>query len=121
MLGENAIRFLDLDRSKLLTVADQVGFAIDEITGASAIDAALLDHLQNRCGFAKPAEGRRRASTRSSTWCETTSWQSEPRSMPDAGRRASGRDATDPDRGASLACDSCWSMVASMVRGVGPN
>jgi hypothetical protein len=60
MLGENAIRFLGLDRSKLTAVAEEVGFTIDEITGASAVDAALLDHLQDRCGFAKPAEGASR-------------------------------------------------------------
>ena len=60
MLGENAIRFLGLDRSKLSAVAEQVGFTIDEITGASAIDAQLLGHLEDRCGFAKPAEGASR-------------------------------------------------------------
>ena len=41
-------------------VAEQVGFTIDAITGPSAIDAALLGHLQDRCGFAKPAEGASR-------------------------------------------------------------
>jgi len=60
MLGENAIRFLGLDRSNLSAVAEQVGFTIDDITGAPAVDAALLDHLGDRCGFAKPAEGASR-------------------------------------------------------------
>ena len=60
MLGENAVRFLGLDRSKLASVAEHVGFTIDEITGPSAVEAALLDHLQDRCGFAKPAEGASR-------------------------------------------------------------
>jgi predicted TIM-barrel fold metal-dependent hydrolase len=60
MLGENAIRFLGLDRSKLTAVAEQVGFTMDEIAGSAAVDAALLDHLGARCGFAKPAEGASR-------------------------------------------------------------
>src|SRR5262249_32043454 len=57
ILGENAIRFLDLDRDGLAEIATRVGPTIDEITGESDLGTALLEHLDDRCGFAKPAEG----------------------------------------------------------------
>jgi predicted TIM-barrel fold metal-dependent hydrolase len=58
MLGENAIRFLGLDRGRLAEVAARVGPAIADILGPSPeIDAALLAHLGDRCGLLKPAEG----------------------------------------------------------------
>jgi hypothetical protein len=60
ILGENAIRFLDLDREALAEVAARVGPTIDEITGESDLGTALLEHLDDRCGFAKPAEGASR-------------------------------------------------------------
>jgi predicted TIM-barrel fold metal-dependent hydrolase len=60
MLGENAIRFLHLDRARLADIAARVGPTIDEITGGAEVDAALLAHLDDRCGFAKPAEGASR-------------------------------------------------------------
>ena len=60
ILGENAIRFLHLDRDRLADIAARVGPTIDEITGGAEVDAALLAHFDDRCGFAKPAEGASR-------------------------------------------------------------
>jgi predicted TIM-barrel fold metal-dependent hydrolase len=59
ILGENAIRFLELDRDRLAEVAARVGPSIDGIIGPSPhdVDAALLAHLGDRCGLLKPAEG----------------------------------------------------------------
>jgi hypothetical protein len=57
MLGENAIRFLELDRTRLAEVVERVGPTIESITGPSTMDPALLTHLDDRCGFSKPAEG----------------------------------------------------------------
>jgi len=56
MLGENAIRFLRLDSSRLAEIAERVGPTIESITGPSRMDPALLAHLDDRCGFSKPAE-----------------------------------------------------------------
>jgi hypothetical protein len=56
-LGENLVRFLDLDGRALDAIAERVGPELEEITGSSAIDPALLDHLSGRTGLSKPAEG----------------------------------------------------------------
>jgi hypothetical protein len=56
ILGENAIRFLGLDRARLAEIAARIGPSIEEITGSSEMDPALLAHLEDRCGFSKPAE-----------------------------------------------------------------
>ncbi|TMK65546.1 MAG: amidohydrolase [Actinobacteria bacterium] len=58
ILGENAIRFLGLDRGMLTEVANRIGPNIADITDPTAtIDPALLEHLAQRCGVLKPAEG----------------------------------------------------------------
>ena len=57
MLGENAIRFLGLDRAPLAAVAERIGPTIESITGVPGLDAELLAHLDDRCGYSKPAEG----------------------------------------------------------------
>ena len=56
ILGENAIRFLGLDRARLAEIAARIGPMIEDITGPSEMDADLLAHLEDRCGFSKPAE-----------------------------------------------------------------
>jgi predicted TIM-barrel fold metal-dependent hydrolase len=56
ILGENAIDFLGLDRATFAATAAKVGPSIEEITGGSAIDDALLAHLAERTGILKPAE-----------------------------------------------------------------
>ena len=58
MLGENAIRFLDLDRARLAQIAARIGPSIDDITGpTAAVRPELLDHFAQRNGFLKPYEG----------------------------------------------------------------
>jgi predicted TIM-barrel fold metal-dependent hydrolase len=57
ILGENLIRFLDLDAAKLDEIAARVGPTIEQITGAEKLDPALLAHLDQRCGYLKPYEG----------------------------------------------------------------
>jgi predicted TIM-barrel fold metal-dependent hydrolase len=57
ILGENVIRFLGLDRSKLAEIAERIGPTIEAITATTEIDPALLEHLDDRCGYSKPAEG----------------------------------------------------------------
>ena len=56
ILGENIIRFLSLDRTRLAAIADRIGPTIESITRTSEIDPALLGHLDERCGYSKPAE-----------------------------------------------------------------
>jgi predicted TIM-barrel fold metal-dependent hydrolase len=57
ILGENAIRFLGLDREPLAAIAGRVGPSIDDIVGGSDMDPALEQHLDDRSGYLKPAEG----------------------------------------------------------------
>jgi len=62
ILGENAIRFLGLDRSRLAEIAERIGPTIEELTGPFEIEPALLEHLEDRCGYSKPAERDSRVS-----------------------------------------------------------
>jgi predicted TIM-barrel fold metal-dependent hydrolase len=58
MLGENAIRFLGLDRSVLARTADRIGPTIADITGVRRqLDPRLIAHWDLRGGYLKPAEG----------------------------------------------------------------
>jgi predicted TIM-barrel fold metal-dependent hydrolase len=57
ILGENVIRFLGLDRAHLAEIAARVGPTIETVTRGAEMDAALLEHLEDRCGFSRPAEG----------------------------------------------------------------
>lgn len=58
ILGENMIRFLDLDRERLAAVADEVGPTYAELSSeAPPVDPALIDHFDLRGGYLKPAEG----------------------------------------------------------------
>ncbi|HEY6532255.1 MAG TPA: amidohydrolase family protein [Acidimicrobiales bacterium] len=61
ILGENAIRFFDLDRSHLAAIAERIGPDLDEITDPDAtVEPALVEHLAQRCGVLKPWEGDQR-------------------------------------------------------------
>ena len=60
MLGENIIGFLDLDAAKLDAIAARVGPTIEQLTGPGEFDPALLEHFDQRTGYAKPFEGDRR-------------------------------------------------------------
>ena len=58
MLGENAVRFLGLDRDRLSAIADRVGLAIAEITDKRApLPDELIANFDARGGYLKPAEG----------------------------------------------------------------
>jgi predicted TIM-barrel fold metal-dependent hydrolase len=57
MLGENAIRVLGLDRTKLAAVAERIGPTFADITGrASDLDEALVANWDARGGYLKPRE-----------------------------------------------------------------
>jgi hypothetical protein len=57
ILGENMIRFFGLDAARIAAIAERVGPEISEITSGPAIDPMLIEHLGERCGYLKPAEG----------------------------------------------------------------
>jgi predicted TIM-barrel fold metal-dependent hydrolase len=57
MLGENAIRFLNLDRNRLAEIAKRIGPSVEEVNGGSPAPADLLDNFALRGGYLKPAEG----------------------------------------------------------------
>ena len=58
ILGENVIRFLDLDRARLAAVAQRIGPTMASLGGdAPPVDPALVEHFDLRGGYLKPAEG----------------------------------------------------------------
>jgi predicted TIM-barrel fold metal-dependent hydrolase len=57
MLGENAIRFLGLDRARLAEIAARIGPTMDDIVRAGAVPEALIESFADRGGYLKPAEG----------------------------------------------------------------
>ena len=58
ILGENVIRFLDLERAPLAAVAQRVGPTMATLgADAPAVDPALVAHFDLRGGYLKPAEG----------------------------------------------------------------
>jgi hypothetical protein len=58
MLGENAIRILDLDRPKLAEIAGRIGSTVEEISGPDTLfDPRLIRQFDARGGYLKPAEG----------------------------------------------------------------
>jgi predicted TIM-barrel fold metal-dependent hydrolase len=57
MLGENAVRFFDLDRDRLTEIARRIGPTIDEIHAGGPVDDELLANFARRGGYLKPAEG----------------------------------------------------------------
>lgn len=63
MLGENAVRFLRLDRERLAEIARRIGPTIDDITGSGPeIRPELITNFDERGGYLKPAEGGERLS-----------------------------------------------------------
>jgi hypothetical protein len=57
MLGENAIRFFDLDRDRLAEIARRVGPTIDEIHAGGDVHPDLIESFAARGGYLKPSEG----------------------------------------------------------------
>ena len=58
LLGENAIRFFQLDRAHLVDVAHRIGPDVNEVIGDRPdLDLALLENFDRRGGYLKPAEG----------------------------------------------------------------
>jgi predicted TIM-barrel fold metal-dependent hydrolase len=63
ILGENAVRFLGLDRDHLAKIAEPISLDIDEFTAAGAAGTVSAEHVQlfsERCGILKPWEGDER-------------------------------------------------------------
>ena len=61
ILGENAIRFIDLDADHLGEIAGRIGFTIEELTGSGPpLTPELLQSFESRGGYLKPAEGEGR-------------------------------------------------------------
>jgi hypothetical protein len=57
MLGENAIRFLGLDRERLGEIARRIGPTYEDIVGPGpGIRPELLENFAQRGGYLKPAE-----------------------------------------------------------------
>lgn len=56
MLGENAIRFYNLDRGPLDEAAARIGPTYAEISGGGTVDERILEHWDSRSGYGKPAE-----------------------------------------------------------------
>jgi predicted TIM-barrel fold metal-dependent hydrolase len=59
MLGENAVRFFDLDRDRLVEIAKRIGPKLEDVNGTDPdrIRPELIDNFQARGGYLKPAEG----------------------------------------------------------------
>ena len=57
ILGENAIRFLGLDRDRLVEIAKRIGPSIEEINGGGEVPEDLIENFAQRGGYLKPAEG----------------------------------------------------------------
>jgi predicted TIM-barrel fold metal-dependent hydrolase len=59
ILGENAIRFLNLDREPLAEIAKRIGPRLEAITGGGGpeVRPELIANFDSRGGFLKPAEG----------------------------------------------------------------
>jgi predicted TIM-barrel fold metal-dependent hydrolase len=58
ILGENAIRFLGLDRDRLVEIATRIGPSIEEINGGDVeVPEDLMENFMQRGGYLKPPEG----------------------------------------------------------------
>jgi len=57
LLGENLIRFLDLDRDRLVELARRIGPTLDDVVGRPDVPQELMDSFASRGGYLKPAEG----------------------------------------------------------------
>ena len=56
ILGENAIRFFNLDRSHLDDIASRIGPTADEVIGGGEVDERVVASLNARAGYLKPVE-----------------------------------------------------------------
>jgi predicted TIM-barrel fold metal-dependent hydrolase len=63
MLGENMIRFFDLDRARLAEIARRIGPTYAELTTRPEVRPDLIDSFAARGGYLKPAEGDGRLET----------------------------------------------------------
>jgi predicted TIM-barrel fold metal-dependent hydrolase len=54
ILGENAIRFYNLDRRPLDEAAARIGPTVEEITAGLDLDERVLKHFNRRSGYLKP-------------------------------------------------------------------
>lgn len=58
MLGENAVRFLNLDHARLADIAKRIGLTVEEVTGSgSEVRSELVNNFNQRGGLLKPPEG----------------------------------------------------------------
>ena len=57
ILGENAVRFLELDRSRLAEIAKRIGLSPEEIHAGGDVRADLIENFDVRGGYLKPFEG----------------------------------------------------------------
>jgi predicted TIM-barrel fold metal-dependent hydrolase len=57
MLGENGIRFFELDRSALATIAEKIGPTLEDIVDGPPVDPDLVAMFDGRGGYLRPAEG----------------------------------------------------------------
>jgi predicted TIM-barrel fold metal-dependent hydrolase len=61
LLGENLVRFLGLDRDRLVEIARRIGPAVDDVLGRSPVARPdLIASFDTRGGYLKPAEGAAR-------------------------------------------------------------
>jgi predicted TIM-barrel fold metal-dependent hydrolase len=56
ILGENAVRFYNLDGAHLAEIAQRVGPTVDEVVGGIEVDEAMVKTWDNRAGYLKPVE-----------------------------------------------------------------
>ncbi len=56
ILGENAIRFFGFDADALAAIAEKIGPTMADITGGGPVAPELIEHLDVRTGYLKPAE-----------------------------------------------------------------
>ena len=57
MLGENGIRFFDLDRDRLAAIAKRIGPRLEEITSGAKMPQDLVERFAASSGYLKPYEG----------------------------------------------------------------
>jgi predicted TIM-barrel fold metal-dependent hydrolase len=60
ILGENMVRFLGLDRTKMVKIAERIAPTYEQIVRGPALSPELLRHLNVRCGYSNPSEGAAR-------------------------------------------------------------
>ena len=56
ILGQNAIRFYNLDGAHLDDIASRIGPTADEVIGGGEVDERVVESLNARAGYLKPVE-----------------------------------------------------------------